>query len=58
MNKFISFLAPLMRAYVFYQKASDHWNEASYEPNLLLFDRYCKKQYPEAALLPQEIVDG
>ena len=58
MNKFTSFLAPLMQAYVFYQKASGHWNEASYEPNLLLFDRYCKKQYPEAALLSQEMVDG
>ena len=58
MNKFNSFLAPLMQAYVFYQKASGHWNESSYEPNLVLFDRYCKKQYPEAALLSQEMVDG
>jgi len=57
MNKFTSFLAPLMQAYVFYRKASGHWNEASYEPNLVLFDRYCKKQYPEAALLSQEMVD-
>ena len=24
----------------------------------MLFDRYCKKQYPEAALLSQEMVDG
>jgi len=58
MNKFTSFLAPLMQAYVFYRKASEHWNEASYEPNLVLFDRYCKKQYPQAALLSQEMVDG
>ena len=58
MNKFTSFLAPLMEAYVLYQKASDHWNEDSYELNLVLFDRYCKKQYPEAALLSQEMVDG
>jgi len=58
MNKFTSLLAPLMQAYVFYQKASGHWNEASYEPNLVLFDRYCKKQYPEAALLSKEMVDG
>jgi hypothetical protein len=29
MNKFISFFAPLMQTYVFYQKASGHWNEAS-----------------------------
>lgn len=58
MNKFTSFLAPLMRDYVFYQKASGHWNEASYEPNLVLFDQYCKKQYPKATLLSQEMVDG
>jgi site-specific recombinase XerD len=57
MNKFTSFLAPLMQAYVSYQKASRHWNEASYEPNLVLFDRCCKKQYPKAALLSQEMVD-
>lgn len=58
MNKFTSFLAPLIQAYVSYQKASRHWNEASYEPNLVLFDRYCKKQYPKATLLSQEMVDG
>jgi len=39
MKKFDSFLSPLIQAYVEYQKASEHWNEASYEPNLLLFDR-------------------
>jgi integrase len=58
MNKFTSFLAPLMQAYVFYRKASGHWNEASYEPNLVLFERYCKKQYPGTTLLSQEMVDG
>ena len=58
MNKFTSFLAPLMQDYVFYQKASRHWNKSSYEPNLVLFDRYCKKQYPKATLLSQEMVDG
>ena len=57
MNKFTSFLAPLMQSYVFYRKASGHWNEASYEPNLILFDRYCKKQYQETVLLSQEVVD-
>lgn len=58
MSKFTSFLEPLMQAYVSYQKASGHWNEASYEPNLVLFDRYCKKLYPKAALLSQEMADG
>lgn len=58
MNKFTSFLAPLMQAYIFYQKASKRWNETSYEPNLISFDRYCKKQYSKATLLFQEMVDG
>lgn len=58
MNKFTSFLAPLMQAFVSYQKASKHWNEASYEINLLLFDRYCKKQYPKTTILSQEMVEG
>ena len=58
MNKFTSFLAPLIQSYVSYQKASEHWNEASYEPNLILFDRYCKKQYPKDVLLSQVMVDN
>jgi len=58
MKKINSFLSPLIQAYVDYQKASEHWNEASYEPNLLLFDRYCQKQYPDATALSQEIVDN
>lgn len=58
MGKFTSFLAPLMQPYVFYQKTSGHWNESSYEPNLVLFDRYCKKHYPQSELLSQEMVDG
>ena len=58
MKKFNSFLSPLIQAYVDYQKASEHWNEASYEPNLLLFVGYCQKQYPDATVLSQEIVDS
>jgi len=58
MKNFNSFLSPLIQAYVDYQKASERWNEASYEPNLLLFDRYCQKQYPDATVLSQEIVDN
>jgi len=57
MNKFSSFLKPLLQSYVYYRKASGHWNEASYEPNLVLFDRYCKKRYPKATFLSQEMVD-
>ena len=56
MSKFTSFLAPLMQAYVFYRKASGYWDEASYEPNLVLFDRHCKK-YP-TEFLSQEMMHG
>jgi integrase len=58
MNKFTSNLTPLIQSYVSYQKASGRWNEASYEPNLVLFDRYCNRYYPQAVLLSQEMVDG
>lgn len=58
MNKFTSNLKPLIEPYLSYRKASGRWNEASYEPNLVLFDRFCKKHYPEAEHLSQEMVDG
>jgi site-specific recombinase XerD len=57
MNKLTSFLTPFIEAFIFYQKASNHWNE-TYEANLLQFELYCKKQYPESALLTQEMVEG
>jgi len=57
-KQFQSFLAPLIQAYISNQNASEHWNESSYEANLLLFDRHCRKQYPDAAELSQEMVDG
>ena len=41
MTEFISFLAPQISTFIRYRQASDHWNEASYEVNLKLFDRYC-----------------
>jgi len=58
MSKFTSFLKPLIEAYIFYQKASDRWNESSYEVHLLIFDRYCKRQYPVETELSQEMVDS
>ncbi|MHB1954669.1 MAG: tyrosine-type recombinase/integrase [Sulfobacillus sp.] len=58
MPKFTSFLAPLVQDYMTYQKASGRWNDASYEPNLLLFDRYCQTHYPEAAGLSQAMIDA
>jgi len=58
MSKFTSFLTPLIKAYVFYQKASGQFSKTPYEQNLLLFDRYLKKKYPKATSLSQEMVDG
>ena len=57
MPKFTSFLAPLVLEYMTYQKASGRWNDASYEPNLLLFDRYCQTHHPEATRLSQAMID-
>ena len=58
MAKFTSFLAPLIRDYMIYQKASGRWNDTSYEPNLLLFDRYCQARHPEATCLSQDPIDA
>ena len=58
MKKFNSFLSPLILAYINYQNASERWNETSYGSNLILFDRYCQKQYPDCIELSQEIVDN
>jgi integrase len=58
MRELTSFLAPLMRAYVSYQKASGRWNESSYEVMITLFDRHCKKNYPNASELSQEMVSS
>lgn len=58
MTEFVSFLEPQIRSFIRYRQASDHWNEASYEVNLKLFDRYCHNcsDVPEAELT-QEMVD-
>ena len=58
MTEFISFLAPQIHAFIRYRQASDHWNEASYEVNLKLFDRHCHRFSNGAvAELSQEMVD-
>jgi integrase len=46
-----------MESFIRYRKASNHWNEASYMPNLQLFDRYCQKNYPDCMKLTQDMVD-
>lgn len=58
MLAYSSFLAPLIRSFVRHREASGRWSDASYGPNLLLFDRYCKREHPDADELSQDMVDG
>ena len=58
MSKFESVIAPLIERFITFKTASDHWNKSSYEPNILLFDKYCKKNYPNDLALSQDMVDG
>lgn len=48
MREYESCFAPLIRDFVAYRLASGRWNEASYGPNMRVFDRYCKANYPNA----------
>ena len=57
MREVTSYLAPAIREYTAYQKASGRWNEVSDEV-MMRFDRYCKSDYPDATELVQEMVDG
>ncbi|MEA1962202.1 MAG: tyrosine-type recombinase/integrase [Bacillota bacterium] len=57
MSEFISSIAPLIRAFVAFRKASGRWNEASYEVNLNLFGKYCDKYFPNVSELSQDMVD-
>lgn len=57
MKEFKSHFASSMEAFIRYRKASNHWNEASYMPNLQQFDRFCHKNYPDHKELTQEMVN-
>ena len=58
MSEFISPIAPLTCAFIAFRKASGRWNEASYEVNLSLFDKYCVKHFPNVSELSQDMVDS
>lgn len=58
MREYESCFAPFIRDFVAYRLASGRWNEASYGPNMRVFDRYCKVNYPDAQELVQEMVDS
>lgn len=52
-----SFMSQQIQSFINYQTASVHWKDSSYCSNLLLFDRYCEREFPEADRLTQEMVD-
>ena len=56
--EFRSAFAPLFQSFIHYRKASERWDGASYEPFLILFDRFCASNYPEGKELTQEMVDS
>lgn len=56
MSKYKSSLAPLMDRFVKYRIASGKWGE-NYAANLLIFDHYCARQFPEEKELVQEMLD-
>ena len=58
MREFESCFADQLRSFVAYREASGRWNEASYGPNLCIFDRYCRENFPDAESLTQEMVDS
>lgn len=58
MSEFKSALSETFKEFIRYRKACNRWNEASYEVNLLLFDKYCLENFPDESDLCQEMVDG
>ena len=54
--KTISFLSDAIERYVKYRKASGR-DSYSYVKNIILFDHFCAREYPEQTELSQEIVD-
>ena len=54
--KTISFLSKVIEGYVKYRKASGR-DSHSYVKNVIFFDHFCAREYPEQTELTQEIVD-
>ena len=57
MNKYDSFLAPMIESFASFRQASGRWNVTD-ELNIHLFDRHCVVNFPGATELTQEMVDG
>lgn len=58
MKNFCSFLSPQIKEFIHFRKVSGNWNESSYEENLKLFDAYVARNYPDASILSQEMVNS
>lgn len=56
MTEFISGIAPLIKQFIDFRIASEHWN-ASYEVSMRLFDRHCHCHHPGENILTQRMVD-
>jgi integrase len=57
-RKYVSCFAPLIEAFIAFRKVSENWRPITYEPNLLIFDRYCEERYPGADAPSQEMIDS
>ena len=57
MREYESCFADKIQDFIRYRKASGRWNEASYGPNLRVFDRFCRKNYGGEPCITQKMVD-
>ncbi len=57
MRQYESCFADKISDFIRYRKASGRWNEASYGPNLRVFDKFCRDNYGEEACITQGMVD-
>lgn len=57
MNEYTPYLSPQIGAFITFREVSENWNQ-TYGQKLHLFDQYCLKNYPDADILTQEMVDG
>ena len=58
MIKYNSFMQPMIEEFIKYRSASQHWNEVTHGRNLKTFENYCLKNFPNATILTQEMIDS
>lgn len=57
MKEHVSFMKEPMDHFVAFMEASDRWCN-NYDENLHLFDLFLSKNYPDATILTNDMVDG